>query len=71
MKKIIALGMAIILITGCQPAAPVPQGLKVLAVESFLADMAQQITGERLQVESLIPLGVDPHSFELTPAGCD
>ncbi|MEI7846249.1 MAG: metal ABC transporter substrate-binding protein [Chloroflexota bacterium] len=41
--------------------------LKVLAVESFLAEIAQNIAGDRVKVESLIPLGVDPHAFDPTP----
>lgn len=45
-----------------------PAGLpKVVAVESFLADIAQNVAGARLQVETLMPLGVDPHAFEPTP----
>ena len=40
----------------------------VIAVESFLADIAQNVAGDRLKVASLIPLGTDPHSFEPTPA---
>jgi ABC-type Zn uptake system ZnuABC Zn-binding protein ZnuA len=39
----------------------------VLAVESFLADMAQNIAGDRLEVAVLMPLGLDPHAFEPTP----
>ena len=41
---------------------------KVLAVETFLADIAQNVAGDRLRVDTLIPVGVDPHSFEPTPA---
>ena len=41
---------------------------KVLAVETFLADIAQNVAGDRLSIDSLIPVGVDPHSFEPTPA---
>lgn len=40
---------------------------KVLAVETFLAEIAQNVAGERVKVESLIPLGMDPHVFEPTP----
>ena len=40
---------------------------KVIAVESFLADIAQNVAGGRLTVDTLIPLGVDPHGFEPTP----
>ncbi|MGQ9827965.1 MAG: metal ABC transporter substrate-binding protein [Roseiflexus sp.] len=42
--------------------------LNVLAAQSFLADIAQNVAGDRLKVEALIPIGVDPHIFEPTPA---
>lgn len=41
--------------------------LDVLAVETFVADIAQNVAGERLAVGSLVPLGLDPHTFEPTP----
>jgi ABC-type Zn uptake system ZnuABC Zn-binding protein ZnuA len=40
---------------------------KVLAVESFLADITKNIAGSRLEIETLMPLGLDPHSFEPSP----
>lgn len=40
----------------------------VLAVESFLADIAQNVAGDRLQIEALLASGVDPHSFQPSPA---
>ena len=40
---------------------------EVLAVESFLADIARNVAGDRLTVETLMPLGLDPHAFEPTP----
>ena len=40
---------------------------RVLAVESFLGDIAQNVAGDRLTVEILIPLGVDPHAYQPTP----
>lgn len=49
------------------PATPAPAGLRVVAVETFLTDIAQNVAGNALQVEALMPLGVDPHSFEPTP----
>jgi ABC-type Zn uptake system ZnuABC Zn-binding protein ZnuA len=58
----------------CQggPSSPVspssaPQ-VRVLAVETFLADIAQNVAGDRLRVESLLPLGADPHAFQPSPA---
>src|SRR5512136_2443707 len=42
--------------------------LKVLAVETFLADIAQNVAGDRVKVEALMPIGLDPHAFEPAPA---
>jgi ABC-type Zn uptake system ZnuABC Zn-binding protein ZnuA len=80
MKKIIItilslLTMLSLLLSACQNAAPAEQSkiknqqsaIKVLAVETFLAEIAQNVAGERVKIESLIPLGVDPHAFEPTP----
>jgi ABC-type Zn uptake system ZnuABC Zn-binding protein ZnuA len=66
------LGLAACAVPGPQPASLPPTeaghaALKVLAVETFLADMAQNVAGDRLKVDALIPIGVDPHAFEPTP----
>ena len=39
----------------------------ILASTTFLADIARNITGERLTVGSLLPVGADPHAFQATP----
>jgi ABC-type Zn uptake system ZnuABC Zn-binding protein ZnuA len=59
-------------ISACGPATwPVPAAgggaVKVLATETFLADIAQNVAGDRLKVVALLPIGIDPHSFEPTP----
>jgi ABC-type Zn uptake system ZnuABC Zn-binding protein ZnuA len=61
--------MLIMLLAGCQAAAPQPAGagLKVLVVETFLADITRNVAGSRASVDSLVPLGVDPHAFEPAP----
>lgn len=41
--------------------------LKVLAVESFLAEIAQNVAGERVTIDTLMPLGTDPHAYQPTP----
>jgi ABC-type Zn uptake system ZnuABC Zn-binding protein ZnuA len=61
-----------VLVVGCGrgpgPAtAPAGAGLQVLAVEAFLADIAQNVAGSRTVVATLMPLGVDPHAYEPTP----
>lgn len=47
-------------------AKPTP-ALNVLAVETFLADMARNVAGDQLTVDALISSEVDPHGFEPTP----
>ena len=55
-------------VSGCQVAQPpTSQKQTVLAIEPFLADITANVAGDRVEVQSLIPSGVDPHSFELTP----
>lgn len=61
----------LILLVSCSSPAPQPQASmrpRVLAAESFLADITQNIAGDRLKVETLIPPGTDPHSYQPTPA---
>jgi ABC-type Zn uptake system ZnuABC Zn-binding protein ZnuA len=69
MKRFIGSALLLaILLTACQPAAShTPGRLRVLAVESFLADIAQNIAGDRLTVESLIPVNADPHAYQPSP----
>ena len=64
----LAVGIVFAL-TACAQTTPTPDHttLRVLAVESFLADIAQNVAGDRAQIQTLMPLGVDPHSFEPTP----
>jgi ABC-type Zn uptake system ZnuABC Zn-binding protein ZnuA len=74
MKKIInsIIGQALLaalFLTACGPA---PTGsddaVKVLASTTFLADMAQNVAGDRLTVESLLPVGADPHAYQVAPS---
>jgi len=79
--SVILLAMVSLLLSACQLSprtTPVETELdhsqitqvvniKVLAVESFLTDIAQNVAGDRVQVETLMPLGMDPHAFEPSP----
>ncbi len=65
----------LLLISACSPLAAdspgsvsSPKGAPVvLASTTFLADIAQNVAGDRLQVESLLPFGADPHSYQPIP----
>ena len=43
------------------------QKLKVLATTTFIADLAQNIAGDYLEVRSIMPIGGDPHIYEPVP----
>jgi ABC-type Zn uptake system ZnuABC Zn-binding protein ZnuA len=60
-----------LVLTACKsnPAAASETTAPVaLASTTFLADIARNVAGERLTVESLLPIGIDPHSYEATPS---
>lgn len=72
MKTVLKISafVGLVLLAACQARAAQPtqeDRIKVLAVSSFLADMAQQVAGDQFQVETLVPEGVDPHTFQATP----
>ena len=61
-------GAAYTALASLQPVDLTPgERLRVVATTSLLADVVSQVAGEAAEVTSLIPVGVDPHSFELTP----
>jgi ABC-type Zn uptake system ZnuABC Zn-binding protein ZnuA len=71
LRWIVVSFAAVVMLTACAPtSAPAAGGKaapKVLVTETFLADIVQNVAGDRLKVDALIPLGVDPHGFEPTP----
>lgn len=50
-----------------EPAAEAAS-IKVLASTTFLADIAQNVAGDRVVIESLLPFGADPHSYQAAPS---
>ncbi|HCB02571.1 MAG TPA: adhesin [Anaerolineae bacterium] len=74
MKKIFNIIMALsilslLVLTSCGSTPQTESnGLTVLASTSFLADIAQNVAGDRLQVQSLLPIGADPHAYQPVPA---
>ena len=66
-RLIVLTLLAAILLAACLPQPSTRGGLRVLATTTFLADIAQNVAGQRVEVTSLIPVGVDPHEYQLTP----
>lgn len=62
--------IAALLLTACggQPASSAgTTDSPVLASTTLLADVAQNVAGERFRVLSLLPIGADPHSYQPAP----
>jgi len=61
--------LSLLFLTGCGSA---PQSgsnaLSVLASTSFLADIAQNVAGDRVEVKSLLPVGADAHAYQPAPS---
>lgn len=58
-----------LLLTSCGAAPQASdRSLNILATTTFLADIARNVTGERASVDSLLPIGADPHSYQATPS---
>jgi zinc/manganese transport system substrate-binding protein len=68
-SMISTLTLAALFLAGCGSA---PQSadntFSVLASTSFLADIAQNVAGDRVTVETLLPLGADPHAYQAAPS---
>jgi ABC-type Zn uptake system ZnuABC Zn-binding protein ZnuA len=70
------VALAAIFLAGCGSPARQDSGVggpgvggppAVVAETSFLADIAQNVAGDRVRITSIVPQGIDPHSFEPTP----
>ena len=70
-KPLFLLVLLVLVLAACTTQAPHQANQtalpRVLVVENFLSDIAQNVAGERLIVQALIPSGVDPHSYQPSP----
>lgn len=61
--------LSLLFLTSCGSA---PQSgsnaLNVLTSTSFLADIAQNVAGDRVEVKSLLPVGADAHAYQPAPS---
>ena len=70
-RSLIVLTFIILLVSACTPLASQSDpktGSVVLASTTFLADMARNVAGNRIQVDSLLPVSADPHGYQPTPS---
>lgn len=69
-RLIVILTVLALALTACGGKAASPSGTAgsvVLTSTTFLADITRNVAGERVEVESLLPVGADPHSYQPTP----
>ncbi|RAS67349.1 anchored repeat ABC transporter substrate-binding protein [Lentzea atacamensis] len=59
----------VVLLAGCGAAdGGASDGVAVVTTTEILADLVRNVGGERVRVDSLVPPGGDPHSYEPVPA---
>ena len=66
MKRLFFL---LLVMAACSPSASSrPQtDIVILTSTTFLTDITRNVAGDRVKVESLLPVGADPHSYQPTP----
>lgn len=71
MKKIVwaLLGIATLaLFAGCShPSVEEDGKIKVVATNSIIADMINNVGGDKISLHSIVPVGTDPHEYEPLP----
>ena len=67
-RLMVLLTISALIFAGCSPASPAGKANSVvLASTTFLADITREIASDHVTVESLLPIGADPHSYQPTP----
>ena len=68
-RLFVGIALALLLCScGGQPASVPGETVPVILTSTpLLADVTRNIAGDRLRVESLLPVGSDPHSYQPTP----
>ena len=69
-KRLILFLLLSVLLASCSSAPPetINSGkLNVVATTSIVADVVSQVGGDLVDVQILLPIGTDPHSFDPTP----
>ncbi|UXR69889.1 MULTISPECIES: metal ABC transporter substrate-binding protein [unclassified Staphylococcus] len=67
-KRILTLCIIALVLTACSfNSNQSHDKVKVVATNSILADMVKNIAGDKAEVHSIVPVGQDPHEYEVKP----
>lgn len=67
-RLVVILTIVILALSACgQPSSSGTTGPVILTSTTFLADITRNVAGDRVRVESISPLGADPHSYQPVP----
>lgn len=67
-KRILAVLLVAVMLTACGFGKTEKNDkLKVVTTNSILYDMAKNVAGDRAEIHSIVPIGQDPHEYEIKP----
>lgn len=72
-RRVVAILVALLAVvaacggTSSSPSAPA-SGFRVVATTSVFADLARLALGDTVQIDSIVPAGIDVHTFEPAPS---
>ncbi|WNS46005.1 metal ABC transporter solute-binding protein, Zn/Mn family [Paenibacillus sp. MMS20-IR301] len=69
--KILSLSAFVLLLAACSDTSnrgADSDKLQIVATYSIIADMTENITGDKAEVYSMVPIGTDPHMYDPLPA---
>lgn len=69
MKRFIMICAIMLLLSACniKEDNPPKDQLKIVTTNSILYDMAKNVTGDEAKIHSIVPIGQDPHEYEIKP----
>lgn len=68
-KLIVALLILTVFVSACGTSSEEAKSdkLQVVATNSILADMIKNVAGDKIELHSIVPVGTDPHHYEVLP----
>jgi zinc/manganese transport system substrate-binding protein/manganese/iron transport system substrate-binding protein len=71
LKRALGIVGGLLLVTvpvACSPSSDPPSAVRVVATTTVVADLVSNVGGDRVVVQSLVPAGGEPHTFDPRPS---